>query len=179
MGEISSDIVFAMLARGALYVDLRAAPLAEPGRVQVFRDQETAQGYTMITSFSSGRDPFVTVTLGASVAWDGRSWTIVNLGATQVTLLATDGTLINLPQTTFESLIKAGRLSNPEKSMLAETHPAICELLAKATANSLLGAHVPHQRPVLGRGGHRCAIPSGEGRLREHAPWLPAPVATD
>jgi putative transposase len=101
--------------------------------VQVFRDQETAQGYTMIASSSSENHPFVTVALGASVVWDGQPWTIVNLGATQVTLLAVDGTLIDLSQTTFENLIRSGRLSNSKEAMLAETHLAIRELLAKAS----------------------------------------------
>jgi len=133
VGKVPSDVAFAMIARGQLYVDLCAAPLAEPQRVKVFRDQETAQGYAVIASSSSENHPFVTVVLGASVAWDGRSWTIVNLGATQVTLLAADGTLIDLPQTTFDDLIKSGRLSNPKESVLAESNPAIRELLAKAS----------------------------------------------
>jgi putative transposase len=128
-----SDVIFTMIAQGELYVDLHAAPLAEPQRVRIFCDQETAQGYEMI-AFSSGKDhpSFITTALGASVIWDGQSWTIVNLGVTQVTLLGSDGALINLPQTTFESLIKEGRLSNPKESMLAESNSLLRELLAKA-----------------------------------------------
>ena len=105
----------------------------EPQRVRVFRDQETAQGYAMVTSFSSGSDPFVTVALGASVVWDGCCWTIVNLGATQTTLLATDGTLINLPQTTFEDLIKTKRLTNSEETKIFGTPSAVHELLSTAS----------------------------------------------
>ena len=37
-----------MIAQGQLYVDLRNTPLAEPQRVHIFRDQETAQGYAAI-----------------------------------------------------------------------------------------------------------------------------------
>ncbi len=133
IGKIPSDVVFAMIARGQLYVDLYAAPLAEPGRVRVFPDRETAQGYAVIASSFSGSNPLVNVQLGASVAWDGRSWTIINLGATQATLLAADGTLIDLPQTTFEDLIKSGRLSNIHESKFSGTHPAIGGLLEKAS----------------------------------------------
>jgi transposase InsO family protein len=133
-GEIPSDVVFAMIAQGELHVDLHAAPLAEPQRVRVFRDPETAQGYAVIASSSnSGDHPFVTVGLETSVVWDGKSWTIVNLGATQVTLLAADGTLIDLPQATFESLINARRLSNLKESTLTETHHVVHDLLAKAS----------------------------------------------
>jgi len=132
-GKAPGDVIFAMIARGQLYVDLRATPLAEPQRVRVFPDQETAQGYAVVASSSSGGHPFVSIAPGASVVWDGRSWTIVNLGATQATLLATDGTLIDLPQATFESLIKTGQLTNPRESMSAEANPAIRELLANAS----------------------------------------------
>ncbi|MCZ2077050.1 MAG: heteromeric transposase endonuclease subunit TnsA [Bryobacterales bacterium] len=132
IGQIPSEVVFTMIAQGQVYVDLRVAPLAEPQRVQVFRDQGIAQGYAVIASSSSECNHFVTVTLGASVAWDGRSWSIVNLGATETTLLAADGTLIDLPQTVFENLIKSGRLSNPDVTRLAGTQPDVRELLAKA-----------------------------------------------
>ncbi len=133
IGKIPSDIIFAMIARGQLYVDLHTVPLAEPQRVRVFRDQETAQGYATITSVSNGSDPFVTVALGASVVWDGCCWTIVNLGATQATLLAADGTLINLPQTTFEDLIKAKRLTNSDETKIFGTPSAVHELLSTAS----------------------------------------------
>ena len=140
-----SDVVFAMIARGRVYVDLCAAPLAEPQRVRIFRDQETAQGYATITASScDGCSPFVTIALGASVVWDGRSWTIINLGATQATLLAMDGSLIDLPQTTFESLIKSGRLSDPKESKLAETHPTIHDLLEKASSADFEEANRRH-----------------------------------
>lgn len=133
IGKVPSDVVFAMIAREQLYVDLWTAPLAEPKRVQVFRDQETAQGYAVITSSSNRSNPFVTIALGASVVWDGRSWAIVNLGATQATLLAADGILIDLPQTTFEGLIKAGRLTNPAEAKVLETSSAVHELLSSAS----------------------------------------------
>lgn len=132
-GKTSSDNLFTMIALGELHVDLQAAPLAEPQRVRVFRDQETAKGYAVISSSSSDDHPFVTVALGASVVWDGQSWTIVNLGITQVTLLAIDGTLIDLPRTTFESLVKEGQLSNSSNSVLTKPNPAIQELLANAS----------------------------------------------
>lgn len=133
IGQVPSDVVFAMIARGQLYADLRAAPLAEPERVRAFRDRETAQGYAVVASSSSRSAPFIAVALGASVIWDGRSWSIVNLGATETTLLAVDGTLINLPQTTFEGLIKTGQLTTPADTSISDVHDAVSELLSSAS----------------------------------------------
>jgi transposase InsO family protein len=140
-GNFPNDVIFAMIAQGRVYVDLRGAPLAEPQRVKVFRDQETARGYAMVASSSGKSNPYVNIALGTSVVWDGRSWVIVNLGATQATLLAADGTMIELPQTTFEDLIKAGRLSNTADAKILETHPVIQELLSNASPSDFVEAN--------------------------------------
>jgi putative transposase len=42
LGETSADDVYALIASNRLYVDLHAAPLAEPERVRLFRDPEIA-----------------------------------------------------------------------------------------------------------------------------------------
>ncbi len=140
-GNFPNDAVFAMIAQGQVYVDLRAAPLAELQRVKVFRDQETARGYSMVASSAGKSNSCVTIALGVSVVWDGRSWTVVNLGATQIALLAADGTMIELPQTTFEDLIKAGRLANPAEAKTLETHPAVQELLSSASPSDFAEAN--------------------------------------
>lgn len=44
-----SDDVYALIATGQLYVDLHAAPLAEPEHVHLFCDRQTAQAYQVIT----------------------------------------------------------------------------------------------------------------------------------
>jgi len=140
-GNFPNDVIFSLIAQGRVYVDLRDAPLAEPQRVKVFRDHEVAQGYTMAASSAGKSNSYVTITLGASIVWDGRSWSVVNLGATQATLLAADGTLIELPQTTFEDLIKTGRLANPAEAKAMETHPAVQELLSKASPGDFAKAN--------------------------------------
>jgi transposase InsO family protein len=140
-GNFTNDAIFAMIAQGRVYVDLRDAPLAEPQRVKVFRDQATARGYAMAESSAIKGNPYVTTTPGASVVWDGRPWTVVNLGTTQATLLSADGTLIELPQTTFEDMIKAGQLANPADAKALETHPAIQEILSRASPSDFAEAN--------------------------------------
>lgn len=75
IGKVSSDVVFSMIAKGQVYVDLRSTSLSESQRVRIFRDRETAQGYaTIATSSNDATHRFVTIALGASVIWDGQSW---------------------------------------------------------------------------------------------------------
>ena len=141
MEQAPSDVIFSMIARGIIYVDLRNTPLAEPQRVHIFRNQETAAGYAAISSSRTEHKPIVTIALGAQLVWDSRSWTVVNLGSKQVALLAADGTLINLPQTTFESLVRDGQLTNPAETKILETRTVLHELLSKASPSSLQEAN--------------------------------------
>jgi putative transposase len=47
LGEARADDVYALIATESIFVDLHAAPLAEPEQVQLFRDQETASAYAL------------------------------------------------------------------------------------------------------------------------------------
>ena len=156
ISKAPNDVVFAMIAQGRIYVDLNAAPLADPQRVRIFRDQETARGYATIAASScSEGNPFVTMELGASVIWDSRSWTIVNLGITQVTLLTEDGTLIELPQATFEGLIKTGKLANLAEVKNLEMHSAVQKLLSSSSPSNFEEANRRYKIIAPQLAGHR------------------------
>lgn len=113
---IPADDIFALIAADVLYVDLCAAPLAEPATVKVFPSREAA------SSVRSGgqNSPFSAVGLrcGSRITWDSRIWDVVNLGETTVSLLSGDQGLTELPIAAFETLILENRLkvvgSEPE-----------------------------------------------------------------
>ena len=48
LGEASNDDVYALIAGNRVYVDLKAAPLAEPERVRLFRDANTASAFLVV-----------------------------------------------------------------------------------------------------------------------------------
>lgn len=105
---IRPDDIFALIAADVLYVDLCAAPLAEPALVKVFPSREAASRVK-----SGGQNaPFSAVGLrcGSQITWDGRIWEVVNLGETAVSLLSGDQGLTELPIAAFETLIRENRL---------------------------------------------------------------------
>ncbi|MHB8413216.1 MAG: Mu transposase C-terminal domain-containing protein [Candidatus Acidiferrales bacterium] len=110
--QVPSDDIFSMIAANILYVDLRAAPLAEPWRVGVFATPEAAK----IPRCEGVRKPqpihSTTLCCGNPVNWDGRPWKIVNVGESSTSLLslADDRRLIELPLTVYEALIGQGRI---------------------------------------------------------------------
>jgi putative transposase len=109
----NSDEIYTLIATERLYVDVRAAPLAEPERVHVFRDEEIARAYMLIAGAArqvpTRETRLVAIAVGTSVVWDRRPWTIVNAGETATALLADDGELIELPNATIEALAKQGK----------------------------------------------------------------------
>ena len=107
-GTISADDIFALIAADVLYVDLCAAPLAEPAIVKVFPSRDAASG-----ARSGGQNaPLSGVGLrcGSQITWDGRVWEVANLGETAVSLLSGDQGLTELPVAAFETLIRENRL---------------------------------------------------------------------
>lgn len=130
-----SDDVYTMIATGNLYVDMHATPLIESERVQVFLNKEIAMAYSHITTPSLIDQSYVYAAIGSTINWDGRQWMISNLGQTMTTLLTTGGELMELPNTTFESLVKQGKISNTKNPFSINSKGQ--EIFSKASPSAL------------------------------------------
>jgi putative transposase len=115
--EISANDVHVMIVQDQLFVDLKAVPLVEPSRVQLYPDQQTHE-----TSFKRGQNqlaaniaPMSPYTLVANtpLIWDGRLWTLVNFGETTTILLPSVGQPVQLPSAFFLQLLDGGTISLP------------------------------------------------------------------
>lgn len=111
----TSDEIYTLLAQEALYVDLSATPFAEPERLHLFVNEETARAWALTLSAprSSIPDPPHSILLqaGEPLIWDGRLWRILNTGETAMTLLAEDGALIEVPNARVDALVGQGKLT--------------------------------------------------------------------
>lgn len=108
--KVTPDEIFSMIAADVLYVDWRAAALAEPTRVKVFLRPESA---TLINVDVSRKPDLVSpskIQCGTQVSWDGRLWNVLNLGDTSVSLLSEDQQLTEIPVAAFETLVREDRL---------------------------------------------------------------------
>ena len=110
--EITSDEINIAIARHSLYVDLNRHRLCEPWRAQVFTDQETALTYRhrgeTALDLGIAAHP-VEIVQGQTIDWDGRSWRI-NVGKTEITLVADDCDPFPLKRSDFEALVKSGKI---------------------------------------------------------------------
>lgn len=106
---VTADDIFTMIAEDILYVDLRAAPLAEPSRVQVFSTSEAVARTRREDSSHASRISVARLRCGSQIIWDERSWEVVNLGETTVSLLSEQQGLTDLPLPALEALIRDRR----------------------------------------------------------------------
>ena len=102
--------LFAMIADELIYVNLRAAAIAEPERVRVFLDEHIASAVHDLEVPQLARPTATTLTIrsGQPVKWDGQPWRIVNVGDTAVSLINDQHELTDLPRTSFDRLASAG-----------------------------------------------------------------------
>lgn len=137
--DATRDDVHWLIAAGAVYVDLYAGALAEPDKVHVFSKQELSTAYGRIEGTRpqtpGGR---VDLTVGNSLTWDGRTWTVVNTGDTRISLVGETNAFTEMPRGTFETLIKQGHITG---SATSSTNSEISSLLAQASTLDLKSAN--------------------------------------
>lgn len=109
--DISSDLINIAIARHSLYVNLTRDRLSEPRRARVFRNQQaalTTRHQGNLQDLGIEAHP-VEIVQGQTVLWDGRSWRL-NVGNTEITLIADDCEPFSLKRSTFEALVKKGKI---------------------------------------------------------------------
>jgi putative transposase len=165
------DVIYALIATGRLHVDLSAAPLVEPWRVQVFRDQKAADLYrnmTRLTTEIPAHSPlFIDLTAGARLSWDGKQQTIINLGDSTVSLMGEDGAFVDLPITLFEELVRQGKLTGVQAQIGVKHNAEAGRLLSEASPHALAEANRRYEviwAQLHGEGGDFGSVPKRTAR---------------
>jgi transposase InsO family protein len=137
LNTVPADDIFAMIAANILYVNLRAAPLAEPSQVKVFITSEMASRTRPATTRNPEMFSWGTVQCGITVTWDGHIWKVVNTGETSVGLLSEDQRLTELPMAAFQSLIRQGRIEVVTSDLARVSDSAVHEQISRASERDL------------------------------------------
>jgi putative transposase len=137
------DAIYFLIVTDGLYVDLHAAPLAEPGKVQVFLDSKVARAHAALTPISpSGPRPHVLqARVGTSLVWDGKPWSILNIGLTLTTLRSERNELVDLPYETFETLLQQGKVTGLDIQSQEAQKEQVQTRLAQASPSDLCEAN--------------------------------------
>jgi putative transposase len=91
--NLRADDVYAMIANEQIYADLYAVPLTLHRRVQLYLDESIQYAQTHLKTKPASQLTNVALVAPSQLApnttlmWDGRPWTLLNLGETTTTLL--------------------------------------------------------------------------------------------
>jgi len=136
-GNVSADVIFSMIAANALYVNLHAAPLAEPSQVKVYFSAEAASPACRCAHERPQFIPSATLRCGNTVVWDTRLWRVVNVGTRSISLLSEDQTLSELPVSAFEALVQQKRIELTPEDLKKGSESSILERLSRASERDL------------------------------------------
>jgi putative transposase len=118
--RIPTDWINIAIAKRLLYVDMLSHRLTERERTPVYRDELRARAFTYRTPTSPDLDTLahpVALEQGQKVSWDGRMWSIANLGETEITLISSQGLPLPLARTAFEVLVKESKIVGDQVRM--------------------------------------------------------------
>jgi len=133
--SMSADEIFGMVGANILYVNLHAAPLAEPSRVLVYASPEAAGRSKPSGAPSPVPSSPANLHCGNTLLWDGRPWKVVNVGNTSVGLLSEDRKLTELPMTALEASLHQGSIELAPDDLRSCSESRILEGLSKASEN--------------------------------------------
>lgn len=122
-GEITADMVYALIASDALYVDLTAFPLSEHQQVRLFADAASAASLPHISL------PSTPSLLHTSLSWAGRVYVLVELTASHALLQGEFGEPVSLPRAFFHHLIEEGALHEVSSTDAQPTHKDVRKIL--------------------------------------------------
>jgi putative transposase len=147
-GVASPDDIYSMIVIGDIYVNLSATPLVEPEKVHVYCNKEIAIAHANIIDIppdvNIDRPRFVDVCAGATVCWDGQARKVVNVGETMVGLLSEGNAFTEVPITTFEELIRGGRITGVELAPHPSPNPEVSKIFAEAIDDDFSVANFRH-----------------------------------
>lgn len=156
--QARSDDAYRLIAIGQIYADLHAAPLAEADQVRLFGDAWTARAFVILPETLAqeavGGFQNVNLEINASVHWDGKPWTIINTGETEVWLRSMDQKIIRLSHSEFNSLLEKGALTGSKARIQADISPEAQELWTAASPEDRKVANERYRiiQPVLAGG---------------------------
>lgn len=171
-----ADDIYQLILTHQLYVDLLAVRLTDYERVQVFLDRDQAESYATLqpTATSLPRPSTLQLTVGAPIVLDGKAWTILNPGATEVLLLSEEKQVMPVPNDAFEELIRSGRLTGLKEKVSPPKYEEGRELLAQASPKALEEAN---RRYAIITGADRMTKTPARTVRRWRAQWSEALAA--
>ena len=152
---VSADSIYFLIASERIYIDLRENLLVEPERCQVFGDQLSAKAYKLMISSQSTANtissPVVNLVPNTLINWDGKSYTVIQIGYTEISLRAESGELVDLPLRELESKIQLSKITVSQLQHFNSSSDQVKTILLTASQKDLEDANQRYRsiEPIL------------------------------
>ncbi len=165
--QLGANDVYVTLVQGELYVAMSEVPLIQHERVRLYPDRPTYDTYSQSSQHQTASNLAATalppLVANTRLRWDGRLWTLVNLGETTTTLLPEIGQPLQISSAFFYQLLDGGAISFPETE--GATNPEVMALMEGASERDLRTANQRFQAIMAGTG-------AGDISKRTLSRWL-------
>lgn len=133
----NTDDVNALIATRQVYINQSAASLTEPAKVQIFRDLETAEAYSLMVPWQvTGNIRATDLNVGSSFRWDGKVVSVVQVGETKVVLRGESG-LLTLIHPEFNHLVQQQEIISIKNQHSYSNNTQAWELFLRASPEDL------------------------------------------
>lgn len=152
--KVRVDDIYELIAQNQLYTNLDAVPLVRQRQVKLYQNQETEFAYSSLNVEKTNRInksvvlTQTTLAVNSKLLWDGQIWTVINLGDSIVTLLASAGQPIQLPHDFFVELFENGSISPIVAEESREANKEVSGLMAAASPKALATANHRFQKVI-------------------------------
>jgi putative transposase len=152
---VRSDDIFKLILSGEIYINLRSALIVEPDKVYVYSNKEAAIAYESLLQTPDTTAPgiphFVDLKAGTHLQWDGKGWTIINVGETLISLVGEEKAVTEIPRTAFEKLVQDNRIIGLKTDRTSNIHPEVEARIVQADVRALAEANRRYEiiRPYL------------------------------
>jgi putative transposase len=150
--QLGANDIYAMLVLDQLYVALSDVPLVQHEQVRLYPDRQTYDTYLESSQHQKASaiaaTSLPTLVANTRLRWDGRLWTLVNLGETTTTLLPEIGQPLQISSAFFYQLLDGGAISFPEAE--GATNPEVMALMEGASPSDLRAANQRFEAVMTG-----------------------------
>jgi transposase InsO family protein len=112
---VNADAVYSMVAAGDLHVDIEHELFSEPGFTTVCRDRLSLEAYRHHRRLETNRPlvPLHSILMapGTRLLWDGRPWTILNVGKADIVLEDENHAISSINLDVFQKFIGTGAIA--------------------------------------------------------------------
>ncbi len=134
----AADDIYMMIAAEQIFVDLYAFALGEPDKVRVYMTEDIARAYSRVASALPStilelKD--IRLDIGVHILWDGKQWTIINIGETRTYLKSGDAveTIIALDNPRLNEMVITGEIKVAADTGITNADNPVLDILRKAS----------------------------------------------